>query len=70
MRILVCDGLEKTGVDKLRSASGVTVDEQSTETVTLSGVVPITSRVAPGSTVSYTVTGTVHADSPAGVAGR
>ena len=28
MRILVCDGLEKTGVDKLRSASGVTVDEQ------------------------------------------
>ena len=29
MRILVCDGLEKTGVDKLRSASGVTVDEQA-----------------------------------------
>ncbi len=28
MRILVCDGLEKTGVDRLRSASGVTVDEQ------------------------------------------
>ena len=28
MRILVCDGLEKTGVDKLRSASGITVDEQ------------------------------------------
>jgi len=28
MRILVCDGLEKTGIDKLRSASGVTVDEQ------------------------------------------
>jgi hypothetical protein len=28
MRSLVCDGLEKTGVDKLRSASGVTVDEQ------------------------------------------
>jgi len=28
MRILVCDGLEKTGVDKLRSASGVTVDEE------------------------------------------
>ena len=28
MRILVCDGLEKTGVDKLRSAGGVTVDEQ------------------------------------------
>jgi D-3-phosphoglycerate dehydrogenase len=27
MRILVCDGLEKNGVDKLRSASGVTVDE-------------------------------------------
>lgn len=28
MRILVCDGLEKTGVDKLKSASGVTVEEQ------------------------------------------
>ncbi|MEK6288691.1 MAG: phosphoglycerate dehydrogenase [Acidobacteriota bacterium] len=28
MRILVCDGLEKSGVDKLRSASGMTVDEQ------------------------------------------
>ncbi|PYT09694.1 MAG: phosphoglycerate dehydrogenase [Acidobacteria bacterium] len=28
MRILVCDGLEKSGVDKLRAASGVTVDEQ------------------------------------------
>src|SRR5262249_51824566 len=28
MRILVCDGLEKTGVDKLRSAAVVTVDEQ------------------------------------------
>ncbi|HEY3135630.1 MAG TPA: phosphoglycerate dehydrogenase [Blastocatellia bacterium] len=28
MRILVCDGLEKTGVEKLRSASGVTVDER------------------------------------------
>ena len=28
MRILVCDGLEKAGVDKLREASGVTVDEQ------------------------------------------
>lgn len=27
MRILVCDGLEKTGVDKLRSVSGMTVDE-------------------------------------------
>jgi len=29
MRILVCDGLEKNGVDKLRAASGVTVDEHS-----------------------------------------
>lgn len=28
MRILVCDGLEKSGVDKLRSVSGMTVDEQ------------------------------------------
>src|SRR5436190_23559507 len=28
MRILVCDGLEKSGVDKLRAASGITVDEQ------------------------------------------
>ena len=28
MRILVCDGLEKSGVDKLRSASGLTVDER------------------------------------------
>src|SRR5262245_24661833 len=28
MRILVCDGLEKSGVDKLRSASGFMVDEQ------------------------------------------
>src|SRR6185369_13453378 len=28
MRILVCDGLEQAGVDKLREASGVTVDEQ------------------------------------------
>ena len=28
MRILVCDGLEKAGVDKLRSAPGVSVDEQ------------------------------------------
>ena len=28
MRILVCDGLEKTGVDKLKAASGVIVDEQ------------------------------------------
>lgn len=28
MRILVCDGLEKSGVDKLRAAGGVTVDEQ------------------------------------------
>src|SRR2546423_12176049 len=28
MRILVCDGLEKTGVDILRAASGVQVDER------------------------------------------
>jgi D-3-phosphoglycerate dehydrogenase / 2-oxoglutarate reductase len=28
MRILVCDGLEQTGVDILRSASGLTVDER------------------------------------------
>ncbi|HXG91640.1 MAG TPA: phosphoglycerate dehydrogenase [Blastocatellia bacterium] len=28
MRILVCDGLEKTGVEILRAANGVTVDEQ------------------------------------------
>jgi D-3-phosphoglycerate dehydrogenase / 2-oxoglutarate reductase len=28
MRILVCDGLEKTGVDILRAAQGVTVDER------------------------------------------
>lgn len=28
MRILVCDGLEKAGVDKLRAASGVEVDER------------------------------------------
>ena len=28
MRILVCDGLEQTGVDILRSASGVVVDER------------------------------------------
>lgn len=28
MRILVCDGLEKSGVEKLRAASGVTVDER------------------------------------------
>ncbi len=28
MRILVCDGLEETGVAKLRAASGVTVDER------------------------------------------
>ncbi|HSB10551.1 MAG TPA: phosphoglycerate dehydrogenase [Blastocatellia bacterium] len=28
MHILVCDGLEKAGVDKLRSASGVAVDER------------------------------------------
>src|SRR4030095_653776 len=28
MRILVCDGLEQSGVDKLRAASGVTIDEQ------------------------------------------
>jgi D-3-phosphoglycerate dehydrogenase len=28
MRILVCDGLEKTGVDHLRSAAGMTVDER------------------------------------------
>jgi D-3-phosphoglycerate dehydrogenase / 2-oxoglutarate reductase len=28
MRVLVCDGLEKSGVDKLRAASGVSVDEQ------------------------------------------
>ncbi|MFY9573017.1 MAG: phosphoglycerate dehydrogenase, partial [Blastocatellia bacterium] len=28
MRILVCDGLEKNGVDKLLSASGVIVDER------------------------------------------
>lgn len=28
MRILVCDGLEKAGVDKLLSVSGVTVDER------------------------------------------
>lgn len=28
MRILVCDGLEKTGVDILRGASGATVDER------------------------------------------
>jgi D-3-phosphoglycerate dehydrogenase len=28
MRILVCDGLEQAGVEKLREASGVTVDEQ------------------------------------------
>jgi len=30
MRILVCDGLEKTGVDQLRSAAGITVDERPT----------------------------------------
>src|ERR1700675_3231021 len=28
MRILVCDGLEKTGVDILRAAQNVTVDER------------------------------------------
>ncbi|HLG13639.1 MAG TPA: phosphoglycerate dehydrogenase [Blastocatellia bacterium] len=28
MRILVCDGLEKTGVDTLTSAAGITVDER------------------------------------------
>ncbi|MGH9826059.1 MAG: phosphoglycerate dehydrogenase [Blastocatellia bacterium] len=28
MRILVCDGLEKSGVDRLRSTSGLTVDER------------------------------------------
>ncbi len=28
MRILVCDGLEKTGIDILRAAQGVTVDER------------------------------------------
>lgn len=28
MKILVCDGLEKSGVEKLRSASGITVDER------------------------------------------
>ncbi|HYL97527.1 MAG TPA: phosphoglycerate dehydrogenase [Blastocatellia bacterium] len=28
MRILVCDGLEKSGVDKLRAASGIAVDER------------------------------------------
>ena len=28
MRVLVCDGLEKAGIDKLRSAAGVMVDEQ------------------------------------------
>jgi len=28
MRILVCDGLEKSGVDILRAAQGVTVDER------------------------------------------
>ena len=29
MRILVCDGLEKTGVDILAAAEGITVDERA-----------------------------------------
>ena len=32
MRILVCDGLEKTGVEILRAAAGVSVDEQPSVT--------------------------------------
>jgi LEA14-like dessication related protein len=47
----------------------VTVDEHSTETVPLSGVIPPSTLVGlrPGTT-TFTVNGTVHADSPAGIA--
>jgi LEA14-like dessication related protein len=47
----------------------LTVDEHSTETVSLSGVIPISTLAGlrPGTT-TYTINGTVHADSPAGIA--
>jgi LEA14-like dessication related protein len=51
---------------------GTTVDEDSSETVTVSGVVDMHQAVFatlhPGQTVALTVTGVAHADSPAGLA--
>jgi LEA14-like dessication related protein len=51
---------------------GTTVDEQSSETVTVGGVIPLSvvtsRRFTRGQTVNFTVTGTAHVDSPAGVA--
>jgi LEA14-like dessication related protein len=53
------------------SQEGLTVDEQTTETVHLSGVVdvsqPIFKTFHGGQTVPFTVTGVAHVDSPAGV---
>ena len=50
---------------------GLTVDEDSTERVQLSGVVdvsqPIFKTFRSGQTVPFTVTGVAHVDSPAGV---
>jgi hypothetical protein len=51
---------------------GVTVDEHSTDALTVGGVIPtsvITSRrFTRGQIVPFTVTGTAHVDSPAGIA--
>ncbi|HEY2031031.1 MAG TPA: LEA type 2 family protein [Myxococcales bacterium] len=51
------------------SQDAVTVDEHSSETVELSGVIPPSTLLGlrPGTT-TYTISGTVHADSPAGIA--
>ncbi|HEX4382509.1 MAG TPA: LEA type 2 family protein [Myxococcales bacterium] len=50
---------------------GLTVDEDATETVLVSGVVdvnqPVFKTFRPGQTVPFTVTGVAHVDSPAGV---
>jgi hypothetical protein len=53
------------------SQEGLTVDEQTTETVQLSGVVDITQPIfktfRSREPVTFTVTGVAHVDSPAGV---
>jgi LEA14-like dessication related protein len=48
---------------------GVTIDERSTDTVTVAGVVPLSAilKAAIAQTAAFTVTGIAHVDSPAGV---
>ena len=48
------------------SESAVSVAENGTSTVQLSGIVPVRG-FAGGQTVSYSISGTAHVDSPAGI---